>query len=265
MKLAEIWCYPVKSCAGVAASSAGIGARGIHFDRRWMLVDEGGCFLSQRQLPRLAQVRPAFGKDTLVLQVPDRPPLEIPLAEGQAAAVEVQIWRDRCTAAAVGREADRWFSEFLAREVRLVYLPDVSRRAVAPDYARPSDEVGFADGYPFMLLGRASLHDLGARMGSVLSVRRFRPNLVVEGAAAYAEDDWRRIRIGGVTFRVVKPCSRCVITTLDPETGERDLNTLAALAEYRRRDNKVYFGQNLIHDADGELRVGQPVEVIEGA
>lgn len=263
MELADIWCYPVKSCAGISLTHATVGCRGIHFDRHWMLVDGAGVFVTQRQAPRMALVRPRFAADSLVLEVPGQAPFQVPVDQDVSRTVAVRIWGDRCQAARVGTEADRWFSSFLGTQVHLVFLPGDRRRAVDSRYARADDQVGFADGFPFLLLGKASVADLAARMATELTMRRFRPNLVVTGAAPYAEDRWRRIRIGALEFRVAKPCSRCAITTVNPDTGARDLDTLGALAAYRRRDNKVVLGQNLIHAATGELRVGDAVSVIE--
>lgn len=263
MKLAGLWCYPVKSCAGIPLSRAGVGQRGILFDRQWMLVDGGGRFVTQRQHPRMALIQPRLEAGALVLEAPGREPLSVPLDPGTGRTVSVQIWQDRCDAAAVDGAADRWFSEFLGLAVRLVFLPRDRRRAVSPEFALPGDEVGFADGFPFLLIGAGSLADLGERMGTTLSVRRFRPNLLITGAPPYAEDRWARVRIGELVFRVAKPCSRCVITTVDPQTGVRDLDTLGALRRYRQRGNRVYFGQNLIHDSPGELALGDDVVVIE--
>ena len=262
MELAEIWCYPVKSCAGVPVARVAVGHRGIQLDRHWMLVDAAGRFVTQRQAPRLALVRPRFEADTLGLAAPGQRPLRIPYLQGGSRTIVVRVWQDECEAALVGATADRWFSTFLGRPVRLVFLPDGARRAVDPLYGQAGDEVGFADGFPFLLVGRASLEDLAVRMKTDLSMRRFRPNLVIAGAGPYAEDGWRRIRIGMLGFRLAKPCSRCAVTTVNPDTGTRDLDTLGALAAYRKRDNKVFFGQNLIHDDTGEIHVGDAVSVV---
>lgn len=260
--LAEIWCYPVKSCGGVSLTRAAVGHRGIRFDRHWMLVDGAGRFVTQRQFPRLALVRPRFDTGALTLEAPAQEPLRVPYTQEPDCSIRVQIWRDQCEAAAVGDRADRWFTGFLGTPVRLVFLPPGSRRQVDPRYAEASDEVAFADGFPFLLIGRSSLEDLAQRMGTDPGLRRFRPNLVVAGAAPYAEDGWRKLRIGGLGFRVVKPCSRCAVTTVNPDTGVRDLDTLGVLAAYRRRNNQVFFGQNLVHDGTGELCVGQAVAVV---
>jgi len=176
--------------------------------------------------------------------------------------VAVRVWDDRVSAERVSAEADAWLSQFIEQACRLVHMPDTARRAVDPDYAAADDQVGFADGFPFLLISQASLDDLNARLDQPLPMLRFRPNLVISGCAPYAEDNWRRIRIGALEFRVAKPCSRCVIPTIDYATGEHGREPLQTLMTYRRRDNKIYFGQNLIHDASGRLERGMPVEVL---
>lgn len=259
--LAAIYRYPVKSLRGETFQQLDADLRGLCHDRRWMVVDVQGRFLSQRQLPRMALLAArvdATGR--LHLRGPDMPSLAVTANDE---GCEVQVWHDRVAALAVDAVADRWLSEFLGRPCRLVYQPDDARRAVDPDYAQAEDEVGFADGFPFLLISQASLDGLNARLQKPLPMLRFRPNLVVAGCAAHAEDDWRRIRIGGIEFRVAKPCSRCVIPTIDIDSGERGTEPLATLNSYRRRDNKIFFGQNLIHDSVGPLSVGMPVEILE--
>jgi len=263
LRLSEIWVYPVKSCGGIALDRAAIGPRGIRWDRHWMVVDPAGRFLTQRQLPVMATIATGLTADSLVLQAPGAAPLELPLLLATQ-PVAVSVWNDTVTAAAVSAAADRWLSARLGTPCRLVRFPDSARRAVDPAYGQPGDETAFADGFPLLLIGQSSLDDLNRRLPSPVTMRRFRPNLVVSGAAPHAEDGWRRIRIGPVQLRVVKPCSRCAITTVDPDGGRRDgLEPLQTLGTYRRRDGKVYFGQNLIPDRPGELGVGDPVEVLE--
>ncbi len=261
--LSELYFYPVKSLRGVKLERAPVDRRGIHFDRRWMVVDPAGGFLSQRQLPRMALVGTRLIPGGLRLCAPGMPDLEVPFEEGEGEVLQVEVWSDLCQARSAGAAADRWLSRFLGRPCRLVYLPAESRRAVDPDYAAPEDETGFSDGFPFLLISQASLDDLNDRLPEALPMRRFRPNLVVTGCAPYAEDRWRRIRIGDISFRVVKPCSRCAIPTIDPETAEKEAEPLRTLNRYRRRDNKVYFGQNLLHDGTGTLETGMAVEVLE--
>lgn len=264
LQLSEIHYYPVKSLRGLALQQATLGPRGLLFDRHWMLVDETGNFLSQRREPRMALIQARLEGDVLSLSAPGMAELELSSVQSSAERLAVSIWRDNCRAATVSADADRWFSDFLGQPCRLVYLPEEAVRAVDPDYAAATDQVGFADGFPLLVVSRASLDDLNSRLPSPIGMEHFRPNLVIDGCAPYAEDDWRRIRIGEMTFRLVKPCSRCIVTTVDPErglyAGDEPLRTLAG---YRRRDNKVFFGQNTLHDGPGELRVGMPVEILE--
>lgn len=230
-----------------------------------MVVDRQGLFLTQRQQQRMVLVQ-ASVDDTgmLHLQAPGMPDLRVAVTAGET--LQVTVWRDTLQASTADPHADQWLSDFLGQRCRLVFLPPATIRPVDQDYAGPADQVSFADGFPFLLISQASLDDLNARMSKPITIERFRPNLVVTGCEPYEEDRWRSIRIGEVEFRLVKPCSRCVIPTIDPETGERDgVQPLAALSRYRKQGNKVFFGQNLIHDQQGMLRVGEEVEVIEWA
>ncbi len=239
-----------------------VGARGLLLDRHWMLVNDQGRFLTQREFPRMALITPTVTETGLHLHAPGMFDLEVQ-SEGLG-QLKVQVWGDECIAQPVSAEADQWLSDFLMQSCRLVYLPSAQKRQVDQRYAQPQDEVGFADGFPFLLISQASLDDLNQRMGLDLPMTRFRPNLVVDGCHAYAEDDWKRIRIGNMEFRVAKPCSRCVIPTVNPETGEREGNEpLKTLMSYRKQGNNVYFGQNLLHDGEGRLETGMVVDVLE--
>ena len=169
----------------------------------------------------------------------------------------VIIWTDECEAASAGPAAGEWFSELLGAPCRLVRLPLSTVRQVDLRYAEPGDRVGFADGFPFLLLSQGSLDELNRRLDVPVPMNRFRPNIVVEGCEPHAEDGWSQVTMGGVGFRIVKPCARCVITTTDQRSGERGREPLRTLATYRVFDGKVLFGQNLIHDGPGVVRVGQ--------
>ena len=260
--LGAIYRYPVKSLRGEAFESLDVGPRGFEYDRHWMLVDDDGRFLTQRQLPRMALVDANRLDDgRLRLQAPDMPVLYIGAAAGDP--MEVTVWGDRLDAVLADGQASEWLSRFLQRPCHLVFMPQQTTRAVDPDYAGVHDQVGFADGFPFLLISQGSLDDLNRRLEQPVPMRRFRPNLVVEGCEPYAEDDWRRIRIATLDFRVAKPCSRCIVPTIEIETAERNPEPLRTLSAYRKRDNKIYFGQNLIHDGIGRLEVGMPVEILE--
>jgi uncharacterized protein YcbX len=257
-----LYVYPIKSCGGFAVGEWGAGATGFRHDRRWMLVDEDGVFLSQRRLPRMALVRTSIKDDRLAATAPGMPPLELPLHPDGPRTL-ASVWGDTVEVTRMGADADGWFSEFLGVACRLVHMPHDSVRLVDPQFARAGDRTGLSDGFPFLLISEASLDDLNTRLETPLPMDRFRPNLVVGGCEPYAEDGWRRLRIGEVEFRVVKPCSRCVITTTDQETAETGKEPLRTLAKYRRVGGKVLFGQNLIPDNRGTLRIGDPLEVLE--
>lgn len=262
LSLAALYRYPVKSLGGENHQVLDVQARGFGFDRHWMVVDTQGRFVTQRQQPRMTLISTRVDEaGGLRLGAPGMPDMVVGPCSDER--VEVSVWGDAVSAAPAGPDVNAWLSGFLELPCRLVCFPHEQVRAVDPEFAGPSDQVGFADGFPFLLISQGSLDDLNGRLEQPVSMRRFRPNLVVDGCEAFAEDSWRRIRIGDLEFRVAKPCSRCIIPSIDPQTGVRGKEPLQTLMGYRRRDNKVYFGQNLIHDGTGRLAVGMPVEVLE--
>lgn len=262
MHLSGIFVYPIKSCGGIALTESDVALRGLAFDRRYMLVDRRGDFISQREEHRLCQVKVAFAGDELRVTAPGVTPLAVPRqpSEANLTSAPYRVW-DSAGTALRHPEGSAWFSAWLGDDVSLLYMPDNERRPVSPKRAQPGDLVSFADGYPLLLISEASLADLNARLDAPLEMRRFRPNLVISGCEPFAEDTFRRLRIGGVTFRGVKRCERCVITTLDPDTGAAGKEPLRTLAKYRQEDGKVWFGMNLIHDGAGTLRVGDAVHL----
>nr|WP_160081431.1 MOSC domain-containing protein [Pseudomonas sp. 8AS] len=267
MHLAALYRYPLKSGRAESLASADLGALGLAGDRRWMLVEAAsGRFLTQRLLPQMSQLSALWSATGgLTLSAPGCSSLEVALPQADGNLREVSVWRDNLSVPDAGDAAAEWLSAFAGRACRLVQVPESRARQVDTRYARPGDQVAFADGFPLLLIGQASLDDLSTRVGRPLEMLRFRPNLVVQGSAAFAEDGWKRIRIGALEFEVTKGCSRCVLTTIDPQTGERsvDREPLATLKTYRERDGEVYFGQNLLPRGIGELQVGMPVEVLE--
>jgi len=267
MHLSALYRYPLKSGAAEALDATGCDALGVDGDRRWMVVDAAsGKFVSQRQLPRMALLEARWSGDSaLCLAAPGMETLSVPLPGHDSDLRGVLIWRESLQAPDAGDAAAAWLSDFLGRGRRLVHLPLSRGIQVDTGYAQPGELTAFTDGFPFLLIGQASLDDLSARVGQALDARRFRPNLIVAGAPAFAEDGWRRVRIGEMTFRVVKPCSRCIIPTIDPDSGEPrpDREPLATLMGYRKGEGGVFFGQNLIAEAPGQLRLGMPVERLE--
>jgi uncharacterized protein YcbX len=257
--------YPLKSCAGLPLTRATVEPLGLEHDRRWMAVRPDGSFMTGRELPALVRVRALPGPTGLHLSAPGMPDLEVPTPPADAPRLDVTVWRDTCSAARAQVEADRWLSEYLGQPAALVHVDARMERPVDPRYAAPEDRVGFADAFPLMLISEASLADLNQRLARPVPMARFRPSLVVDGCAPFAEDGWKRLRIGTVELAVVKPCARCVFTTVDPETARHDpeQEPLRTLSAYRRVGNKVLFGQNLVVRRPGEIRVGDAVEVLE--
>jgi uncharacterized protein len=261
VQLSGLFVYPIKACGGISLETADVVERGLAGDRRYLLVDRSGTFITQREVPRLCLVATAFAGDELVVSTPGKRELSLPRELPQSEGSELRpyrIWQDSGTAL---RHApgSRWFSELLSDEVSLLYMPDAELRAVNPSRARPGDIVSFADAYPLLLISEASLADLNQRLATPVEMRRFRPNLVISGCEPYAEDRFGELSIGSLTFRGVKRCERCVVTTVNPETGESSKEPLRTLARYRLEDSKVWFGMNLIQDGLGTLRVGDQV------
>jgi uncharacterized protein len=259
MRISGLWIHPIKSCRGIRVDRARVERRGFADDRRYMLVDADGRFISQREEPRLARVAVALEGDQIVLSADGFGQLRIPRQLERGERIDAALWRSSAEAL-VAPEASAWFSRLLERPCRLVYMPDDSRRPVSPARARHGEIVAFQDGYPFLLISEASIAELGARLGRPITIARFRPNIAISGSTAYAEDSLRRFRIGNVGFENVKPCARCVVITLDPETGEADPEPLRTLAAYRRRqdgdEEGVMFGVNLVHAGTGTIAIG---------
>jgi uncharacterized protein YcbX len=265
--LVALHVYPIKSARGIDLTEAVVEPWGLAGDRRWMLVDETGRFLSQRKEPRLATVTVRQEPDgALVARAPSMDELRIePITEVRL--TPVSVWESELDAALAADDAQTWFGKLLGTDVRLVHLDDPTRRRPDQSYADAADRVSFADGFPLLLTTTGSLEALNALMDEPLPMNRFRPNVVVDEQIGWAEDTWRRVRIGAVTFRVVKPCGRCVITTTDQRTGERGHEPLRALGRHRRFGKSLVFGQNLVPDpVPGEpstIRVGDAFEVLE--
>lgn len=263
MQLTQLWRYPIKSCAGLARSSATITSAGPAFDRQWMVTDTAGQFLTGRAHPKLVLVSAIPTIDGLTLHAPGMPALVVRRVLFNRLR-QTGVWAYRFDAWWGDEAADTWFSDYLGTSARLLFIGANSNRSLRVD---PTIRFSFADGYPFLLIGEASLADLNSRLDRPVSMRNFRPNLVVGGTDAFAEDKWRKIRIGDVTFEHMKPCDRCVFTTIDPDTAlpSADMQPLRTLGTYRRTDAGVMFGQNLVARSAGVVRVGDRVEVVEWA
>jgi uncharacterized protein len=264
MHLSELNIYPVKSLKGIPLESATVEGRGLQFDRRWMLVDENNQFITQREVPQMATVKIEVGPGGMRASR-NGSSIDVPAEPGTGEMETVQIWNDAVVAEFYPQQFHRWFTDAIGSECRLVSMPLTSRRELPAEFAvRSDDVVSFADGYPFLLIGEGSLAELNSRLAEPVPMTRFRPNFVVKGSGPFEEDTWKRIRIGEVEFHLVKPCARCVMTTVDQTSGEKTgKEPLATLSGYRNRDGKVLFGQNLIAETvGGTVRVGDEVEVL---
>jgi uncharacterized protein len=262
--LAALHIYPVKSCAALSPAQIDVEPRGLAQDRRWLVVDDSGRFVTGRLYARMPLIRATPLPGALQLEAPGMPALQVSVPAPDAPRRQVEIWRSSVDAAQAGAAAADWLSTYLGARLQLVYMDAAAQRGVNPDYGQPGDEVSFADGYPQLLISQSALEQLNARLAAPVTMLHFRPNLVVSGCAPHAEDAWRRIRIGSVDFDLVKPCTRCIFTTVDPQRGERsaDGEPLKTLTGYRRTPAGVTFGQNLIARGSGTLRVGDAVEVL---
>jgi uncharacterized protein YcbX len=264
--LSQIFIYPIKSARGTAVPETQLDVTGPLRDRRWMLVDKDGVFLSQRTVPRMALIDPRLEETGLLVTAPGMPPLTITNWSGEGEWLSVRIWNDKLTLPHANQTYSDWFSAFLGQPCRLVYLPDTVTRPVEPPYDQPEWQVSLADGYPLLLVTQASLDLLNKKLSIPVGMDRFRPNLVISGAAAaHEEDEWRRIRIGLVELAVVKPCARCSTVLVDQDTAQPGVEPLKTLAGYRRMPESVMFAQNALVVKPGKLRVGTSVEVLERA
>jgi hypothetical protein len=225
-----------------------------------MVVDPEGTFLTLRTHPGLAQVTVIQEGEGLRVATERHGECQIPYVGSNAPRRRVEVWGDGVEARDAGEPAAAWFGAVLGIPCRLVYMPDTSIRPVDPAYGAAGDQVSFADGYPLLLASMASLAALNGRLERPVPMSRFRPNIVIEGADAFAEDGWKGIRIGEVRLRIVKPCARCVAITLDPATGSFDKEPLRTLSHFRRRGNEVLFAQNAIPDSGGWIRMDDLVE-----
>ena len=262
----RLFVYPIKSARGFSPAAWQVDRLGFAYDRRWVVALPDGQALTQREEPRLALLAPGLGEDHLTLNAPVLPSLEVSLIPPAGAELlPVRIHGAPLAGVRVSAPADAWLTRLLGYDVRLIGVHE--ERRIDPRYAVSiADRTGFADAFPFLVVGRGSLDELNARLARPIPVDRFRPNLVVAGAAPFAEDGWRRIRAGEVALAIVKPCARCVITTTDQQTGARGEEPLRTLASYRRDANgKVMFGQNAIHLGTGMIRAGDVVSVLDPA
>lgn len=262
VKIHSLHIYPVKSLTGIQVSSFEMDDFGPKGDRRWMIVDADRNFATQRALPELAKITTSVVGSCVSIHIPGEGNFSLKATDEE---LRVLVWRDWVKAHEGEAAASEALSRFCGKDLRFVYMPDSSFRRVDAGRVTEYRRVGFADGFPFLITSLASLEELNGRLETPVDMRRFRPNIVVEGAAPWQEDHWRKLKVGGQYFDIVKPCSRCVLTTVDPDTGVKDpgLQPLRALSGYRRTADGVIFGQNAIHESSGIIHVDDSVTVIE--
>lgn len=268
LTLSEIWIYPIKSMGGIALQEAVVGPRGLQYDRRWMLTYENGLFISQREIPEMALLGTAIDSNFLHIFRKNDPEenIRIPLefSGDELPEISVQVWDDTCLALRLPEHINRWLSDQLKQNVQLVYMPDSTHRQTDLTYTSEGEHVSFADAYPYLIIGQASLDELNRRLTDPLPINRFRPNFVFTGGSAHEEDTWSDFQIGPVAFRGVKPCARCIITTTNQENATRAGEPLKTLATYRQAGHKILFGQNVIRTGEGlgeMVRVGMEIKI----
>lgn len=261
-RISEIIIYPVKSLGGIHMQESIVQTEGLQYDRNWVLTSPEGIFISQREYPQLALFSTSIQGKFLQIHYQTETPLQVPLEEYGPATRQIQVWDDLCQAAPVSAEADAWFSRLLQTPCRLQRLTPETQRLVDTQYARQGETVSFADAMPVLCLGEASLHDLNKRLEQPVPMNRFRPNMVFSGGNAFDEDQWQVFEAGTARMKAVKPCARCVVTTVDQQNGRAGKEPLLTLARYRSRNNKVYFGQNILVLQEGIIRVGDRISLL---
>lgn len=265
MLLSEIWIYPVKSLGGIRLTESLVEEKGLQYDRRWMVVDENGTFLTQRVNANMALLDVSLQKDGLHLshRFEAANSVHIPFEPVTGEILLVKVWNDVVMARTVCDQADAWLSQQLNKKVRIVEMTETTGRKMNPEDTEQERSVSFADDFPYLLISEASLSDLNSKLDEPVEMKRFRPNFVVSGTGPFAEDSWKQIRIGNINFEVTKPCERCVLVTIDPQTGSKGREPLKTLAGYRKHKNKILFGQNLIAIKHGIVREGDEITLLE--
>ena len=259
LKLSQIWIYPIKSLGGISLNTSVVMKKGLQFDRRFMLVDETGKFMTQRVYPKMALFKMSIADHVLTIKYLQHT-LNIATQKIESGnPFNVTIWDDTVTAFEVDPSYSKWFSEHLELSCKLVHFPEENPRPVNPKYKVNDEHVSLADAYPFMIIGQSSLDDLNGRLDNPVPINRFRPNFVFTGGKPFEEDSWRNFSIGDNRFVGVKLCDRCVLTTVNQETAEKGVEPLKTLATYRKWDNKIYLGQNLVALDHYKVTVGDKI------
>lgn len=261
--LTQINIYPVKSLGGFSVDSAFAGERGLQYDRRWMITDENHVFITQREVPLMALIGTAFHAEGISLFSKNNPGEKflIPFEVKEGEKIISRVWSAHCETLHFHRQADEWLSDMMKVKCRLMYMPDNSVRPVEERFLIDNEQVSFADGFPYMIIGESSLQDLNSRLEEKLPMNRFRPNLVFKGGSSYIEDTWNQVKIGNVLFRGTRPCLRCMITTINQETAVVNKEPLKTLATYRKVENNVKFGMNMMTVTHGRIFKGDTIYI----
>lgn len=264
LNISEIWVYPIKSLGGIALEKAQVQAKGLRYDRRWMLIDDNGVAMTQRDFPQMALFKPEIVNDKIIVTYKQsgKAIASVEFSSTIAASndgLTATVWSDDVTVLEVDPEVSQWFSHHLHTACRLVAFPEVNARPVEAQHRVHQEHVSLADAFPFLIIGQRSLDDLNSRLTNPVPMNRFRPNFVFTGGHAFMEDHWKNLAIGQVSFVAVKKSARCALPTVNQDTAEKGPEPLRALSAYRKVGNKVYFGQNLVCLDEGEVRIGDPV------
>lgn len=262
LQISELYIYPIKSLAGIAVTEALVTKTGFEHDRRWMLVDENGRFISQREVPEMALLQVSVQDNGLLATHKTKGNRIFIPFQSTGRQVKVTIWDDTCSAEYVNRGTDKWFTAMLGINCRLVYMPDETKRIVDQRYAPGNAVTSFSDAYPFMIIGQASLDDLNSRLDQALPTNRFRPNIVFTGGQPFEEDRMGHFTVGDIDFYGVKLCARCNIITIDQDNAQSGKEPAKTLAGYRKKNNKILFGQNLVHQGAGIISIGDRMQII---
>lgn len=264
LSISQLWIYPIKSCRGILLDKVELDKMGFRYDRRMMVVDENFNFITQRTHAKMALIDIKIENDTLIISAEGFSKISLPLEPKNGKLIECKVWEDNCNALAFSDDANHWFSDYLQTNCTLVYMPETTQRIVDEKFNTTKATTAFSDGFPILMATEASLDFLNEKLEQKIDMKRFRPNLVISGAIPFEDDNWRLIKIGEILMQVLKPCTRCVITTINPETAQKGAEPLLTLSKFRKFDNKIKFAQNVIHlNHTGFLFKNAEVEVLE--
>ena len=254
--------YPLKSARGIEHTSMQLNHLGPELDRRWMVIDPKGKFITQRKVSQMCLIQTSLNDDGLVISAAGAGQCEVP--KGGNSSLSSSVWGSDVIGEDCGDHAADWLSNFLGKKCRIIYMPSTYQRLVDINYANNSEQVGFADGFPLLIATQSSLDDFNTHIDFNIEMNRFRPNIVISGNHAWAEDNWRTIEINGIQLKLPKPCSRCIMPSVNPNTAERQMEINSALLAHRRgEDKRTYFGQNAVYNKLGSINVGDSVKIID--